>query len=159
MSPVLSKRILMEMREHFSGNARWVECPPGERRWLEAIDLALKPRRSLKPARQRRAEKKKTKKEETAEIRAAVFERAKGLCEMCGTFATDLEHAFGRVRVPQKVSNCLAICRPCHRARTNNQPSAEHWWKRYAAHFWKYGYFDSCQMANALASKPRQVGS
>jgi 5-methylcytosine-specific restriction endonuclease McrA len=124
---------------------------------MDAIDAALKPKRALRPARARRVLKKKTKKEQTSEIRAEVFARAFGACEMCGAPATELEHAFGRVRVPQAVSNCLALCRGCHVARTNSRPSALYWWTKYAAHFASHRYDAEESRALAMVSKRQSL--
>lgn len=86
---------------------------------------AMEPRRSLAPARKAKRAERKTDNEETSGIRAEVFARAGGLCEMCkGAEPTDLQHTMGRVKRPQGVTNTLAICRPCHLEATKKTPEA-----------------------------------
>ncbi len=110
------------------------------RDFLQSVDGA--PARSMNelliglqkrvPSSVKRAEKeakKKTKKAETADIRAAVMERAGGSCEICGAHETnlsplELHHALGRAKATQRDGNCLGICRTCHRNMTDNRPSA-----------------------------------
>jgi hypothetical protein len=106
----------------------------------EHFRAALKPR-PVSSARRKTAQKKRTRKEETARIREAVFARSLGLCEFhCGREPTDLHHAFGRVRVRQSERNCLAVCRECHRALTDNKPTAAHWWAYVAFAFRRLGF-------------------
>jgi hypothetical protein len=99
--------------------------------WMPAfheLRAALQPR--AKSSAVRKTEKKRrTKGAETKAIRAAVMERAGGACEVCGGAGPlDLHHAFGRIRVPQAKSNCVALCRRCHDELTRNYPTAAHWW-------------------------------
>lgn len=96
----------------------------------EELRAAMKPKPAVKSAERRRSAKRATKKEETADIRAAVMERAGGACEICGAHETnlsplELHHALGRVRARQAAENCLASCRSCHRNITENRPSAD----------------------------------
>ena len=95
-------------------------------RWTNAaiqeLEAALKPKRSVAPARKRKAAKAKTRKEETSEIRAAVFARAHDTCEACECVdATDLHHALGRKNARQHANNCLALCRGCHESFTDKK--------------------------------------
>ncbi len=129
--------------------------------WLrafKAIDAAIaKAERSSATAKRlpkRQQAKRAKKKEETSAIRAQVFERSCGSCELCGDAFTYLEpgefhHAFGRVRVKQAVSNTLAICRACHRGVTESRPSADYWLDRQSVHFYAKGYSREYHMAQA----------
>jgi hypothetical protein len=91
----------------------------------------------------------------TAEIRAAVEERASGVCEACGRIVGihfcpwTMDHwlnGSGRRRQKQAVENCWALCgRPgfpgsCHDARQTYTPSVDFWNAKFAAHAAKYGY-------------------
>lgn len=153
MSPVLSKKTLVELRSLVLGYPTVRLSDNWRSGLIASIDSALRPKRSVAPARKRRVAKKKTRKEETALLRAAVFARADNKCEVCGAEATDLEHAFGRVRAKQSTSNCLALCRPCHVARTNSRPSAAFWWEKYSEIFWTRGNDYEAQEAVRLAAK------
>lgn len=126
----LSPRVLRELRAYIGAT----NDPAGMEGLgvkLEAeLQRLLTPRRAAAPAKKRRAAKKATKAEETRRIRAVVFHRARNLCEACGGMATDLEHMLGR-KVPQTTANCAALCRACHRDRTDGRPSYGHWWRLY----------------------------
>ena len=55
-----------------------------------------------------------------AKVRARVLERDGGLCA-CGAAATEVDHVIPRSVAPQlalEPDNCVAICRPCHQAKT-----------------------------------------
>lgn len=91
---------------------------------------------------------------ETKRIRAAVFARAKGRCECgCRRWITSesgqLDHQFGRAKVPQAVSNCWALSIACHEAKTLNHPSAAAWLQRFAWHAGKHGYLAERELALA----------
>lgn len=89
--------------------------------------------------------KKAAKRDETAAIRAAVFSRAGGQCELCWCrVPSDLHHAFGR-REPQSVANTLALCRVCHDDLTRNVPTSAYWLTLQARHFERFGY-DECAL-------------
>lgn len=131
---------------------------PGERRAMEELRAALRPKRrkalSFPSRAKARRAKKETRKEETARIRAEVFARAEGICELCeAAGADDLHHVFGRVRVRQSVRNTLAICRGCHRALTANRPSAAHWLEKQIAHLGAHGYGEEAGQATRLLGK------
>lgn len=122
---------------------------PGEARAWEELAAGIAAATRVRPARtatrKAKASKRATKREETAAIRAAVMERAAGKCEACflsfGPLLTpELDHFFGRARVPQAVSNCWALCRVCHRNKTDGSPSPEEWCGRFISHCQRYGY-------------------
>ncbi len=81
----------------------------------------------------------------TGRIRAAVVERANGFCE-CGCGAPvseefgEMDHAFGRARVPQSVENCWFLAPRCHRQKTDNFPSAMWWVEDFRRHCQRHGY-------------------
>jgi 5-methylcytosine-specific restriction endonuclease McrA len=118
---------------------------------FEALEAALAPSAKAKARRKKQADEKKLrpsrKSAETAAIRGEVFRRAGGVCELCAVrhhgdarVATDLHHVFGRRRIKQSASNCMALCRLCHLDITNNRPSADACWRevgtllRYRGH-------------------------
>lgn len=125
--------------------------------------LVPKPKTSAKKKTERQI---RSKGAETKAIRAAVMERAYGLCELCGRGAgpIQLHHAFGRVRVRQAASNCIAVCTWCHAGITNNLPSAAHWQKKQAAHFEHHGFIEEGSRmrrlfeANELIEQAAAVG-
>lgn len=132
----------------------------GDETLIAAIDEAMRPRRGAAPAKARREKKRLTKNEETTVIRAQVFARAEGMCEMgCGSQAMELDHAFGRIRVPQAASNCLALCHICHRQKTNNAPSATYWLECYFYHFEKHGYMREAGAVAARLDSLRRIAS
>lgn len=121
--------------------------------WRAANDLATRlrrfgfgrPRKSAKPARARREEKRAAHRDEMAEIRAAVMKRAGGACEQCEQPCARLEldhwlSGSGRRRPEQSVASTWALCGVCHHARTKSIPDAEWWNRAFAAHCAKHGY-------------------
>lgn len=126
-----------------------------ERRAFDELERALskspKKREATKARRQRRESTVKTKRDQTAEVRAAVMARACNQCEVCSwvprSLELELHHAFGRVRVKQAPENCLALCRECHARLTRNEPSAAHWWLKVATAFERLGFAVSAARA------------
>jgi 5-methylcytosine-specific restriction endonuclease McrA len=129
--------------------------------------LAPKPKKTL-PFKSRKAvtaTKKRSKRDETAEIREAVMARASNRCECgCGlqfegdfwrSYANEaeLDHMFGRGRAKQSVRNTWALARACHRRKTLNTPSAAHWLNLFIAHAEKHGYSEEAGMATRLLGK------
>lgn len=124
---------------------------PALRRAREELEAALKPKRSKAPARARREAKRKTKRELFDAIKRQVFARSGGKCELCGVrVASDPHHVFGRVRVPESVSNVIAVCRRCHDAITQSKPSAAHWQREQIHHLEAYGYTEEARRMRAL---------
>lgn len=118
-----------------------------------ALKAAMSPKRSVVASRKRKDSKKKTKREETAEIRAAVMKRAAGgWCEAgrdeCPPPSLELDHFFGR-RGPQSERTCWALCWRCHKDKTSNFPSAGEWLRRFIDHCQKYGYHAEAERARA----------
>lgn len=114
--------------------------------------LAVKP--AVRERRKVKAAKKAEKRDETAEIRAAVVKRAMSpqgqpLCENCDLLGSELDHFFGRGKVPQKVSNCWFLCGYCHRNKTNNEPSATYWLEQFVSHCDRHGYTSEAWQATA----------
>ena len=116
--------------------------------------LALAPRRRpSRPPRapgrdreQRRDERRATERAN----RAAVMERAGGACERetgepgrplgpCGMAATERDHFWGRGR-DESVEGSWALCRLCHRAKTENRPSRAYWLWSFARHAMRHDY-------------------
>lgn len=115
-------------------------------RLLVAIHAAITPKRSAKPAAKRRAVKKATRKQKTADVRAAVMERAGSFCEVCGAYPTDrepdLDHfrSGAHKRSNESIEGCWALCRPCHHAKTDNVPDRIYWLRTFREHCLKYSY-------------------
>lgn len=134
---------------------------------VEDLRRALKPRRSVVAARSPRRAKQEKKRVETREIRASAVVRADGVCECgCGLPFTDydpgeLDHWFGRGKVPQSIANTWLLRRSCHRLKTLNSPSSDHWGRKFIRHCWRYGYLDAAARANgrlaSLEALPRGV--
>jgi flavin reductase (DIM6/NTAB) family NADH-FMN oxidoreductase RutF len=118
----------------------------------EELRAAMAPKKFVKAARKVKAAKKKVKRDESAEIRAAVMKRAAGACESCGAQETNLQrlewdHFFGRVRVPQSERSTWALCGSCHRKKTLNEPSAVSWLMEFAGHARANSFHDEAGMA------------
>lgn len=128
----------------------WPE--PREVTELRAALAKLSRSRPRKAAAQKvKTAKRKTRREETAEIRAAVMERADGYCEACpmrDLLPLELDHAFGR-RGEQSHRTCWALCRWCHKSKTLNQPSAAEWLGRFISHCHRHGYDAEAKRARA----------
>lgn len=128
----------------------------------EAEDVERHIRESLSPrpkssAVKKREARNRSKAKDTKAIRAAVMERADGRCEHCGwAFQSfnpgELDHAFGRARA-ESVETCWALCRDCHRQKTNNDPSAAHWLEAFAELAEGLNYSESASRARALLAK------
>lgn len=142
--PVLIEGLPASLRQHFTDLTAALRA-----------SLAQKPKTS---ARKKTERKRRTKKEETAAIREAVFARAGGRCEACSLPFGDLDpgeldHFFGRGKEPQSVENCWALCHTCHRLKTDNRPDAAHWIEVFLALVAEaYGYREATTKArNRLA--------
>lgn len=106
-------------------NSAGFVCGSDTERAMKELRAAVRPRPSLRKARQTKAKKRVAHNAETSDIRQEVFARAGGLCEMCkGAGPTDLQHCLGRIKRPQAVNNCLALCRLCHREATKKTQDA-----------------------------------
>lgn len=115
--------------------------------------LAVKP--AVRERKKLKAAKKAEKRDETAEIRAAVVKRADGRCECgCDTFVTEetgeLDHFFGRGKVRQTERNTWLLSRECHRAKTNNSPSRAAWLNRFIAHCDRHRFTSEAWHAETL---------
>jgi 5-methylcytosine-specific restriction endonuclease McrA len=128
---------------------------------VEEAKVAAELRAALRPSPKRIASRKaskakretraKTKRDESAGIRALCMLRAAGRCEHCGYVAPDwepleLDHFFGRARV-ESVETCWMLCRGCHRRKTNNDPVPSVWLELFAFHAEKHGYSDAARRA------------
>jgi hypothetical protein len=107
-----------------------------------AVAHATRPRPALRAAKQRREVKKKTKREETSELRAIVAKRAEGACEHCGIHLGpfELDHMWGRGKEKQTFENCWLLCRSCHHAKTNSIPERAYWLEKFVIHCLKHGF-------------------
>jgi 5-methylcytosine-specific restriction endonuclease McrA len=95
-----------------------VPCVTIARKAEELIERFRKKRKAMPLRKREKLAERAAKNEETTAIRAEVFRRAGGFCELCGILPpTDMHHlesGIGRRRQMQAVSNCVAICRLCH---------------------------------------------
>ncbi len=89
----------------------------------------------------------------TGAIRQAVFARACGECEACGVYIDEeigrLDHFFGRAKVAEAVSNCLALCQACDHEKTTSKPSAVWWLTRFIEIASRHGYAAEIERAEA----------
>lgn len=88
----------------------------------------------------------------TGKLRAAVFKRARGICE-CGCEQAlgegRLDHVFGRSKAPESLSNTWALRIQCDEAKTANRPSAAHWLMRFGEHAKRYGFTAELERARS----------
>ena len=143
-------KISLRLAEHLRDICKQHEYP------YAVLDLEtamrVKTKRSIKASRARKTTKRLTKKEETSAIREAVMKRADNRCECgCGlgfegeawrSFGNEAEmdHFFPKARTRQTLQTCWALTRHCHRNKTRNWPSREHWLRAFADHCAKHGY-------------------
>lgn len=129
----------------------------------QALYLVGKPSPSRKkPARERKEKKRAAHREDTGALRAAVFARAGGWCEVrelsrvglgelgsvtiterCALAPTEMDHwlgGWGRRRQKQSIETCWALCTEHHRLRQANYPSAAAWNLRFQKHCRAHGY-------------------
>lgn len=118
-----------------------------------AISRAERPKRAVVAHKKVTDKKKRTRGKDTKTIRAELVGRSNGICE-CGcrtAFSAlapaEMDHEFGRVRVPQAVSNCWLLRADCHRDKTRNKPSNAYWLRKFIAHSEKHGLDDEAAMA------------
>lgn len=138
-----------EKREALSLAKDLLKVHPGHSvatRWLER--LTRKPVKRSLPGRSleaKREEKRATKKEHRAEVRAAVMMRAGGRCERCGEYgelldALEWDHFFGRHEGDETIERTWALHRTCHSLKTRGSPSRGHWLDAFTAHCERHGY-------------------
>lgn len=110
--------------------------------------LSPKPKSS---ARKKTETKRRKKGAETKLIRGAVMARAGGRCENCNLPESraplELDHQWGRGRIRQESHNCWALCRSCHRAKTDNNPSRVAWLEAFRLHASRCGYREEAAKA------------
>jgi len=119
-----------------------------------AIAKAQRSSATRKKLRQPKESKRSAKRKETTSVREAVLKRAGGRCEVCQHGLTEfspaeMDHFFGRGKAAQSVSSCWALCRYCHRSKTDNHPTAGYWLERFAAHCDFYGYAAEAERARS----------
>lgn len=154
----LSRRSAVEIRDYLHGRA----SIPAKSFAIAELEHALTPRKPRPLAvasRKVKAEKKASKREQRADVRALVMARAEAngnLCEcgcgrvMDGEFILrpTLDHYFGRARA-ESVETCWAIAEGCHYLKSNNVPSASAWIERFITHAEKHGYTAEAERARA----------
>lgn len=145
----LPKRLVRELRDYVRdyGTEDHLRLP-----LLAALDRALahsKASRFRYSKKAAKRAKKKTKAEETRDIRAAVFARAGGKCEVCGCFdASSMDHFWGRGKAQQSVENCWALCLVCDRNKTLNHAGSDWWLSTFRNHCETHGYADQALKAS-----------
>lgn len=119
--------------------AVWPDETLRQRMLMEELARSLKPKRALAPARKRRVAKAKTRKDEWAQIREAVLERANGVCEHCRAPKDRLaaDHMFsgnGRRLSLQSKFTVWGLCFHCDQRKTRNDPDASFWLRAFVIH-------------------------
>jgi 5-methylcytosine-specific restriction endonuclease McrA len=128
--------------------------PLGEARLRAAVAASfaekLAPRRSVKkvlpfkPRAEKKEEKRLGRKEARAAVRAACVARSDGRCEACPEAAIygerlEMDHFYGRA-FSESVETCWMLCSPCHRLKTENNPSREAWDRWFMEHCARHGF-------------------
>jgi hypothetical protein len=107
-----------------------------------------------------KAQRKQTKREQRAAVRAAVVARAEGRCERilgepgnvmgrCNAPGVEMDHMHGRAR-EESVESCWLHCVLCARAKTTNRPSRGYWLWNFGIHAAGYGYAGQVAKVEAL---------
>jgi 5-methylcytosine-specific restriction endonuclease McrA len=109
------------------------------------------------PSREAKKEKRLSRKEHRAAVRAEVFARADGRCEValltemrrCSGPAQEWDHFWSR-RDPkdETIEATWALCFNCHRRKTDNDPSRTDWLGSFYFHAAQHGY--EGQMVRAM---------
>lgn len=120
---------------------------------LKSESAPRKPKPMAVERKKAKAAKKATKREQRADVRALVMARSLGLCEACVKDLTpadpgELDHFFGKARA-ESVESCWLLCRACHRAKTDNKPSAAWWLDKFGGHARFSGYHAEAERARA----------
>lgn len=121
----------------------------GLERAAEELARSMKPSPAVVANRKRRETKKKLHNQDTAHVRDAVQERARGLCELhswvCekGAAGEEMHHALGR-KVAQSEANCVLLCRDCHEEITLNRDRLG-WLHIQATFFGRLGHTDTAR--------------
>ncbi len=98
------------------------------------------------PRSREKRDRRRSHAEATADLRARVFARARGLCEICGDTATQMHHldgGSGKRREKQAVGNCIALCSTdhwrCHNASAGVRVGLQTWAAMYGYDLpWRY---------------------
>lgn len=152
-----SARTLREMLERLCDRSKAEESALAELQ--RALGGGRK--RQKKPEQLEREAEEKTAKQlhrdETSAIYAAVEKRCAGRCENpeCGqAFSAsnppEMDHVFGRGKVPQTERNCWMLCRICHREKTNPKNGVI-WLHRFADHAAQFCFSEERRKALAEA--------
>lgn len=87
-----------------------------------------------------KSEKRRVKAQKTASVRAAIMERANGVCEAClqpeqPWNPLEYDHFFGRTKKgAREVDAGWGIHAGCHREKTRNFPTRKFWLEMFRAH-------------------------
>jgi hypothetical protein len=147
-------------------NARELKMSPADLVREQARQLAARKqhdkRVSVKaaPRVKAKAQRKQTKREQRAAVRAAVVARAEGRCERilgepgnvmgrCNAPGVEMDHMHGRAR-EESVESCWLHCVLCARAKTTNRPSRGYWLWNFGIHAAGYGYAGQVAKVEAL---------
>lgn len=107
---------------------------------INEVRTALKTKPFVKLSRSRAKTKKAETRSEWEQIRAKVLARAATCCEACGLCSAltplECDHMFGGAnrRTLQSVFTVWALCRNCHRSKTDNKPTAASWLGQFIEH-------------------------
>lgn len=149
-----SKRELLELvndaKEH-----RGINLPYSTLlRLANELEREVAPKRYVRIAKQRKASGDAAYDAETRGIYRRVAARANGRCECgCGRPAQEMDHFFGRTRVPQSVESCWMLFGSCHYAKTQSKPDRKYWIERFIIHCDNSGYREMVRTALAELQK------
>lgn len=140
-----SARWLLSVRQELE----WADGSPAPRVFaeLKAAIARLGSTKKVATRRMKRLKKFVTaleKRTARQEVRALVMTRADGRCEACAFAFTalnpaELEHFFGKAR-GESLEACWALCKRCHREKTDSVPSARQWATWFIEHQKQHGY-------------------
>lgn len=121
--------------------------------YAEDLRIAMKPKRSLAPARKRAKAKVLSKRAKTRAVRDLVFERAGDFCECgCGRSfggfdgVKTMDHFEGIAR-SETLETCWGLRWSCHQRKTAQSPNRHAWLNRFIEHCHKQGHHDTAAKA------------
>jgi len=150
MSPAISKRACRDLLAHVRSVTRYAgNVATNLLRAQAELERAVE-RKAPSPSKKARESKREAKRDRTAAVRELVMHRARGQCEFCTatSAALELDHFAGRAR-SESVESCWALCFSCHRAKTNNAPSAAYWLERFISHCERLGNWGEAARARS----------
>lgn len=121
---------------------------------FNALQRAVEVKPAIRKRRKEKEAKRELKREKFSRLRKQVEARAAGFCE-CGCGASfwdgdpgEADHFFGKARA-ESLDTVWLLSRACHRAKTDNNPSAESWLVTFIRHCDRHGYSTAAWHAKA----------